>query len=421
MANKSQTHKDVVCPFCSLLCDDLIVEERDAHLTVLENGCGKSRRGFESTSRHGGPMLRGQPVAIDEAVNKAAALLKKSRRPLISGLGCDVAGSRAAMLLAEQAGAVIDHGQSDAAVHNLLALQEGGWIMTTLTELKNRADFVLFLGTDTVNNYPRFFERYIWNESSLFLQGKTPRKLAYLGHRLDTRPGIPPSGKKPLSINCDSEALIDYVTLLTAMLRDKDFKSEFVSAQKQNKLQKLAEEMKQARYGVIVWSPGEVSIEHGELLVQSISDLIRYLNRRGRFAGLSLGGDNGGASFTNVCAWQTGYPLRVDYGGGAPRYNAWRHSTRHMLSGGLADTLLWISAYESQPERPKTSIATIVLSCIADETAEVYIPVGTPGLDHPGNLFRTDSVVNLPLKSLRSPAAPDAADILSRISGALTS
>lgn len=421
MAQKYPIHKDVVCPFCSLLCDDLIVEDRDGQPAVLENGCDKSRSGFEYQPGDSGPMLSGKPVSLDEAVNEAAGLLKKSRWPLISGLGCDVAGSRAALLLAERCGAVIDHGQSDTAVHNLLALQESGWIMTTLTELKNRADFVLFLGTDAVSHYPRFFERCIWNEFSLFLEGKTPRKIAYIGHRLNTRPGTSPSGEKPLSINCDNEELIDYVSLLTAMLRDSDFRSEFVSGQKQKKLAQLTEEMKQARYGVIVWSPGELPVPHGELLVQSIADLIRFLNRSGRFAGLSLGGDNGGATFTNVCAWQTGFPLRVDYSRGAPRYNAWRYSTNRLLSESLVDTLLWIAAYESQPARLKTSIPTIVLSCTADETAEVYIPVGTPGLDHPGNLFRTDSVVNLPLRSLRKPAAPAAADILSRIRGVLTS
>jgi len=421
MAQRYPIHKEVVCPFCSLLCDDLIIEDRDGRLRVQKNGCGKARRGFETPPRHGDPMISGKPVSLDEAVNKAAGLLKKSRRPLISGLGCDVAGCRAALLLAEQCGAVIDHGQGDAVVHNILALQTGGWIMTTLTELKNRADFVLFLGTDAVSHYPRFFERCIRNESSLFLKEKTPRKLAYIGHRLNTRAGTSRSGKRPLSIDCDNEELIDYVSLLTTMLRDSDFRSEFVSGQQHRKLRQLTEMMKQARYGVIVWSPGEIVIEHGELLVQSIAELIRFLNRSGRFAGLSLGGDNGSASFTNVCTWQTGFPLRVDYGRGAPRYNAWRHAGNRLLSESLADTLLWISAFESMPRRPETSIPAIVLSCTADETADVYIPVGTPGLDHTGNLFRADGVVNLPLRSLRNPAAPAAADILSRLSGVLMS
>ena len=32
---------------------------------------------------------------------------------------------------------------------------------------------------------------------------------------------------------------------------------------------------------------------------------------------------------------------------------------------------------------------------------EVHIPVGTPGIDHAGEIFRTDGVVALPLAALR--------------------
>ncbi len=421
MVKKYPVHKDVVCPFCSLLCDDLVVENRDGRLEVLENGCGKAKRGFETAPRRAAPLIRGRAVSLDEAVDEAAGLLQSAHRPLITGLGCDVAGSRAAMLLAERSGAVIDHGQGDAMMRNLLALQQKGWIMTTLTEVKNRADLILFLGTDAVSRYPRFFERYVWNESSLFLDGKSTRQVAYLGHRLDTRPGTGPGREKPLAINCDNEDLIDYVSLLTAMLRDYDLQPPNISPRQRNKLARLAEAIRAAEYCAIVWSPGELDISHGELLIQSTCDLIRLLNETGRCAGLSLGGDNGGASFMNVCAWQSGFPARVDYSGGSPDYHPYDYATGRLLARSLVDALLWISAWDDRPPRPQADIPTIVLAGTPDRQADVFIPVGAPGLDHAGNLFRTDNVVCLPLGALREPAAPDTAGILNRISGGLTS
>jgi formylmethanofuran dehydrogenase subunit B len=49
----------------------------------------------------------------------------------------------------------------------------------------------------------------------------------------------------------------------------------------------------------------------------------------------------------------------------------------------------------------------------------VFIPVGTPGVDHAGRLIRVDNVVSLPLKDLGRADLPSVADVLSAIEAAL--
>jgi formylmethanofuran dehydrogenase subunit B len=49
----------------------------------------------------------------------------------------------------------------------------------------------------------------------------------------------------------------------------------------------------------------------------------------------------------------------------------------------------------------------------------VYVPVGTPGLDHAGHLFRGDRVVALPLRQLRPSSLPSAAEAIAAIQTAL--
>ena len=49
----------------------------------------------------------------------------------------------------------------------------------------------------------------------------------------------------------------------------------------------------------------------------------------------------------------------------------------------------------------------------------VFIPVGTPGVDHAGRLVRCDSVVSLPLKNLHRAELPRTADVLAAIEAAL--
>ena len=88
-------------------------------------------------------------------------LLQHRRRPLIGGLGTDVAGMRATLALARQLGAVVDHAGSSAKYRNLHVLQEFGWITTTLAEVRNRADLLLLIGDGWHARFPRFVERVL--------------------------------------------------------------------------------------------------------------------------------------------------------------------------------------------------------------------------------------------------------------------
>ena len=51
------------------------------------------------------------------------------------------------------------------------------------------------------------------------------------------------------------------------------------------------------------------------------------------------------------------------------------------------------------------------LSCLPD----IFIPVGVPGIDYEGIMFRTDNVVSLPLKKIRDVALPTIDDIVREI------
>jgi formylmethanofuran dehydrogenase subunit B len=413
-------HKEVTCPFCSLLCDDLEVEHSGNGLHVLKNGCSKARDGFEQPPAALQPCIKGNAVTLDKAVEETARLLGRAKRPLISGLGSDVAGARAVMPLAERTRAVVDHCLGEAAVRNMLVLQERGWITTTLTEVKNRADFILFVGTDAVSRYPRFFERYVWNESSLFLEKAKERRIAYLGRHLNTRPGISPAGVKPLAIHCETEELTAYLSLLLALMKGLELQPESIPRRKLAQLRTLAQQLRDANYGVVVWSPGDLDVAHGELIVEAAGEVIRELNHSGRCAGLSLAGDHGTASFMNVCAWQSGYPLRVSYERGVPEHDAYNFSAAQLLQRRQVDALLWIASFGLEPPVPDTALPTIVLGAPSTtQKADVFIPVGTPGLDHAGNLFRTDSVVALPLKDLQRTGLPSVAAVLERITEAL--
>ena len=68
--------KDVPCPFCSLICDDLIVQNTEGNLIVKENSCAKAKIHFSQSLPDDSPALKGKSCSIDEAIEAAARILQ---------------------------------------------------------------------------------------------------------------------------------------------------------------------------------------------------------------------------------------------------------------------------------------------------------------------------------------------------------
>ena len=399
-------HNNVTCPFCSLLCDDLTVREQKQQLSVSANACPLARQGFSAPQPASKATIKGVPATTGQAVRAAAALMQKSRKPLIGGLGTDVNGLRAALRLAEKTDAALLHSQESQSLHNLKALQARGGITATLAEVKNRADVIILIGNNVCGNYPRFIERFINTPHSLF--AGQHRKLAYLG-----RPGRTElngcDGHEPVVISGQGDEIAENLALLRARLADRqlpDFRK--VPAAKTRKLKQVAGMIRDAQYGVLVWNPAALPQDQADLVISSAQDLLRELNGRQRFAGLCLGGSNGGASWQSVATWQTGFPSAVDFNGGCPSGDG--------IHTADVDSLLWISGFtEAAP--PALEVPTVILSPYraGASDADVYLPTGVPGIDHAGTLFRTDGVISLPLRKLRDSGAQSAAEVIGRI------
>lgn len=412
----------VTSPFCGTLPDDLVVERTDRGLKVVKNGCAKSAAGFERKLPPSSPQVGGKDVSLDEAVKQAAKRVSKSKLPLFGGLATDVEGMRAVLALADRTGGIVDHALSEAQYRNFKIMQSTGWIMSTLTETRNRADLFIIAGSDIHKLHPRFFERIVSPPDSMFDATAPKRTVVFIGK------GLARSGAKGsrigdvVTLACPDERAGDVVALLRARLRGfrvKPAKSDGVTLAE---IDGLAELCRNAKYGVVVWAPPGLNFPFAELAVEQFTGLVKDLNLTTRFAGLSLGGAEGAITAAAVCGWQSGYPLRVSYASGAPDYDPYCWNIARMLKEGEGDLLVWIASISPDFAPPATKLPTIVLGTpglkLAHEPA-VFIPVGTPGVDHAGRLVRVDNVVSLPLKDLGRSELPPVAGVLSAIEAAL--
>ncbi|HEY8553096.1 MAG TPA: formylmethanofuran dehydrogenase [Burkholderiales bacterium] len=418
-ARPSQRHVNVVCPFCGLGCDDLEIASDARGVRVEANGCPISVSAFaRAAAETAAPTIGGAPAAFADAVARAADILDRARAPLLAGLGTDVAGMRAALALAERLGAALDHMNGAALQRNAKVLRETGWVTTTLSEVRNRADVVVLLGGDVAARFPRFYERLIERRDPLFPDTPATPELVFLGGAAPR--DLPASPSAAHVLPCATDALGEVLNALRALVGNRALQASAVAGIEREALRALAERLTGARYAVFVWAAGLLDA-HGDLAIDAAAQLVKELNRTTRAAGLPLAGRNGDLTANQVALWQTGYPLPLRFARGFPEHDPYRDSAERLLARGAADALVWISAFEPLPP-PAADIPTVALVRPGTQFAAppaVGFPVATPGVDHAGHVFRCDNVVALPLRRLRAAELPSVAEVLDAIAARL--
>jgi len=414
---------EVPSPFCGIGTDDLTIRVDGVALKVTANGCAVNTPAFEQAITDLSPRVDGKQVSLDVAVAQAAALLKDTRLPVIGGCATDVNGMRGLLALADRAGAVVDNMNFTGARNNFLALQDSGWMNTTLAEVKNRCDLLLVVGTDLEAFAPRFFERYLWNKEAMFLDDTSHREVIYLGKAPSGDASTSPAGQKAQVLACATEDLPEVVAVLRALVKGQPIRATSVCGIAVADLQAIADKFKAAKYSVVTWAAGALAYAQAELTVQTLSEMVKDINDQNtRCSGLPLAGKEGDQTANQVCGWTTGYPARTRFSSGYPEYDPFLNDTKLLLANGEADALVWVQAFNVTAVPPTTSLPTIVVGrsgMTFSKEPDVFIPVGTPGIDHAGHAYRMDNVVAIRLKKLRDSGLPSTAEVLNAIEQAL--
>lgn len=151
-----------ICTGCSLLCEDIELTVKDGAISRVKNLCRKGHGHYQALLiDRTRPMIDGKGVALDQAIAKAAEVLRSSKAPLLCGWSNTTLEAQAAGInLAKKLGATI----CDTSPTCLGALMEriiAGKIPTcTLDDVRNFADVSVFWGSDPSNSHPRHLSRF---------------------------------------------------------------------------------------------------------------------------------------------------------------------------------------------------------------------------------------------------------------------
>ncbi len=411
-----QNANAVTCPCCGLSCDDLKLEVTDGQPVLMENGCELARSFYETATRHidTTPRIDGEACSITEAIDHGAALLRGSRAPLFSGLATDVNGMRSILRLADSCGATLDHLNGDAMFRNIRVVQDNGWFTTTFTEVRNRADLILLVGSQCIERFPRLVERILYPKESLF-SAADARTLVLLGPWDVENLPEELARRNPRVIPFETEALADAVGVLRALIAKRPANLQQFGDNRGDDLASLAEDLQRANYSVISWCAAEFDHPHAELAIQGLAELAKDLNARSRSAALPLAGTQADITSNQVCTWQLGYPLRTRLQRGYPEHDPVLNRWQDLIQRNESDLLLWVSSLSPQTPPPPCDIPTIVLGhagMVFEKAPAIHIPVGVPGIDHRGHWYRSDAVCSLPLGKLREVGLPAVSQIV---------
>ncbi len=414
-------HDNVVCMFCGALCDNLEIEVTDNKISNVKKSCIISKNKFlhhrENCTL---PMIDGNIVSMEDAIEKTTEILREAKNPLIYGLSAtSCEAQREAIALAEAIGANIDSTSSVCHGPGTLAKQLIGISTCTLGEVKNRADLVIFWGCNPGEAHMRHFSRYSMMPKGMQIpQGRKGRKVVLI----DVRPSIS-TKVSDLFLQVTPGGDYQCLSVLRAMLKGQKFAFDLnVGGIKADQLADLLTDMKNCSYGVMFFGMGLTMTRGKYMNVLAALSLIRELNYHTKFACIPMRGHGNVTGSENTLSWQTGYPFGVNFSRGYPRYNPGEYTAVDLLTRQEVDAALIIASdpvanLPGKAAEHLKNIPTIIIDPHWNETArqaKVVIPSAMLGVEAEGTFYRMDNVP-LRMKKLVDTTLPTDKEIIESI------
>ena len=417
--------KDATCTFCGCVCDDIDLHVKDEKQIVKAvRACGLGKAWFLNHEIDDRPscLIEGQPVSVEEGVERAAKILTEAIYPITYGLSDSPSeAKRVAVGITDWIDGTIDTTTSVCHGPSGIAFQGVGEVTCTLGEVANRADMVMFWGSNPAESHPRHFTKYSLMPKGMFVpNGRKDRTCVIVDVRKTKS-----ARAADIFIQIKPRRDFEGLWTLRALAQDIELDAEQVERDTGVPLstwQDLMERMKACKFGVIFFGMGLTMTRGKHCNSEALLALVRDMNKYTRFTCKPNRGHGNVTGADNVVTWRTGFPFGVNMSRGYPRFNPGEYTTADTLARREADAALIIAADPmsnfSQPAREHLAkIPMIVLDPKLSDTAKiatVAFTTATYGINTPGTVYRMDDVP-LPLRpAFESPYKSDY-DVLKEI------
>ena len=413
--------ENVACTACGCVCDDLRLTVREQRIVRAEGACVLAEPWLLSQNGASPPAaeVEGAAAPMEAAIARAALLLRQARYPLVYGLArSSTEGQCAAVALAESLGATIDTTASLCHAPSVMAQQQVGKVTCTLGEVRNRADLVIFWGSDPLVSHPRHWERYSVFPRGRWIPDGRPNRFVVVA---DTR-RTPSAEAADFFLPIEPDRHFEALFTLRAMIRGTLSGTAEGHGAPVPLLEELVRRMQAARCGVIFFGVGLARGEAGHCNVQALLQLVTDLNDAARWYAMRMRVQGNVVGADTVLAWQTGFPFAVNLARGYPRYNPGEFSVQGLLERGEADACLLVGSETLSWLSPEAVARLRQIPLVVLDPPGVESPVGAtvrfrtaiPGVHLAGTAYRMDGVP-VPLRAVLPTHYPSDQAVLSSI------
>ncbi|NHJ14583.1 MAG: formylmethanofuran dehydrogenase subunit B [Candidatus Thorarchaeota archaeon] len=398
MTEAKRVYENIPCTFCGCLCDDIIIEVSENRIVKNTNGCAISKERFlgHAENRSLQPTIEDKRVTLKEALERAADIISSSKRLLIYGLSStENDAQREAYKLAELAKGVVDNTTSVCHGPTILGAQESGEAAASLAEVRHRSDLVIYWGANPAAAHPRHIPHYIRQPGEYVTDPKEGRKIWLVDIRATTTARMV---DKFIMIKPGTD--FEVLLALRALIRGIRLDVSEVGGIGIVELEKMAETMKSAKYGVLFFGLGLTQSRGRHRNIDAAIRLIQDLNSHTKWTMMPMRGHYNVSGANKTSTWVTGYPYAVDFARGYPRFQPGEYTAVDMLAKGEADALLNIAA-DPVAHFPRDAVQHLLKIPVINidpkvnmtgKVATVNIPAAIAGIECDGAATRMDGL-----------------------------
>jgi formylmethanofuran dehydrogenase subunit B len=378
-----------VCTGCSLLCDDIELVLKAGAISQAKNLCRKGYAHFQSLfTERTSPQVDGQKASMDEALGRAAEILRESKRPLLYGWSSSSSeAQKEGIDLAKKLGATLDDTSSFCEGLLLERVLNGRLPTCTLDDVRNFADLSLFWGSDPSNSHPRLLSRFAY-----YPRGEKRQK-SYEEERTCVVVDVRKSATAHLCqqlIRLSPGGDAEFISAVAAVLDGKIPRSG-----DKKRMIELGTLLRKTEFGAIFPGAGLVySLKEKMGLLQG---LLEQLNKIAPFKVIPMVGHYNGRGFNQLLLEETGFINRVSFQDGQARH-APEYSIMEAARSCDAALVIGSDPLSSLPFGVARALASVPLIAVdprrslTTDAAKVVLPSAMYGLEAAGTALRMDGI-----------------------------
>ena len=377
-------NKTLVCTGCGCLCDDIQVEIENGHLGKTENACAKGTAYIQSAfnpERRPKSSIKGENCATEKAIEEAARLLSRAKKPLIFGLDNSTSETQAiAIKLARRLGATLDDASSFSYGPLVERILSRELPTCSLSQLKDNADLLLYWGANPTATHPRHLSKYTYYAYTDFTPAGWFPKVTL--SCIDIRQTEIGSMCKPafkIKPGSDRE-------LIAGLLRESP---ESVAEAKL-----LAELIAKSKFCAMFCGMGLVHSLDGDF--GNFSRMVGMLSQSLRLAVIPMISETNMLGFNQLLLKEAGYVNQVSFANGV--FHGREFSFVEQVHNSASDCILIVGSdpFSALPQSLMSTLGKTDIICLdhsftlTARVADVVIPTAMPGVESSGNMVRMD-------------------------------